>query len=120
LERLKTTCNADDEEGNLVGMLGDVYVYLTEGAHWKGNLHTVIYNNFGPVAPDIVEQVIHDPDSFIPHQFIIRLKAAFSLNRRRTVSERTSENAGATIFLNFFHSSPSEATMFIPKTVNGV
>ena len=28
----------------------------------------------------------------------------------------TSENAGAAIFLYFFHSSPSEATMFGPKT----
>ena len=30
----------------------------------------------------------------------------------------TSENAGAAIFRTFFHSSPSEATMFDPKTVN--
>ena len=30
----------------------------------------------------------------------------------------TSENAGAAIFLYFFHSSPSEVTMFSPKTVN--
>jgi len=30
----------------------------------------------------------------------------------------TSENAGATIFLTFFHSSPSEDTMFDPKTFN--
>ena len=32
--------------------------------------------------------------------------------------ERTSENAGAETFLYLFHSSPSEATMFNPKTVN--
>ena len=31
-------------------------------------------------------------------------------------SGHTSENAGAAIFLYFFHSSPSEATMFGPKT----
>ena len=30
-------------------------------------------------------------------------------------SGHTSENAGAAIFLYFFHSSPSEATMFAPK-----
>jgi hypothetical protein len=32
--------------------------------------------------------------------------------------DNTSENAGAAIFLYFFHSSPSEATMFAPKTDN--
>jgi len=30
----------------------------------------------------------------------------------------TSENAGAAIFRTFFHSFPSEATMFDPKTDN--
>ena len=30
----------------------------------------------------------------------------------------TSENAGAAIFLIFFHSSPSEATMFEPNILN--
>jgi hypothetical protein len=33
-----------------------------------------------------------------------------------TTQDNTSENAGAEIFLYFFHSSPSEATMFGPKT----
>jgi hypothetical protein len=31
--------------------------------------------------------------------------------------DNTSENAGAAIFLYFFHSSPSEAIMFRPKIV---
>jgi hypothetical protein len=33
-------------------------------------------------------------------------------------SGHTSENAGAAIFLNFFHSSPSEVMMFAPKTAS--
>jgi hypothetical protein len=80
----------------------------------------LIYNNFGLVAPDIVEQVRHDKDGFIPYQFIISLAIVFriQLGNERS-SGRTSENAGATIFLNFFHSSPSETTTFGPKNANG-
>jgi hypothetical protein len=38
-----------------------------QGAHRKSQIHTVIYNDFGPIAPDIVEQVHHNPDSLVPH-----------------------------------------------------
>ncbi len=39
----------------------------TNGAYRKSDIHTVIYNDFGPVTPDIVEQVIHNLDGLIPH-----------------------------------------------------
>jgi hypothetical protein len=42
-------------------------------AYWKSDIHTMIYDNFGPVAPDILEQVIHDSYGLIPHQYIISL-----------------------------------------------
>jgi hypothetical protein len=88
-------------------------------AYWKSDIHTMIYNNFGSIAPDIVEQVVHNPYGLIPHQCIISLSNRVQPSwAKELISERTSENAGATIFRNFFHSSPSEATMFIPKTDN--
>jgi hypothetical protein len=43
----------------------------------------VIDNNFGFVAPDIVEQIHHNPDGLVPHQFIISLVVAFSLDRKK-------------------------------------
>jgi hypothetical protein len=92
-------------------------------AYWKSDIHTMVYNNFGSVAPDIVEQVVHNPHSLIPHQSIISLNNCVQPScfmGKKLVSERTSENAGATIFRNFFQSSPSEATMFIPKTDNAM
>ena len=33
----------------------------------------MVYNNLGPVAPDIVEQVVHNQYGLIPHQYIISL-----------------------------------------------
>jgi hypothetical protein len=90
-------------------------------AYWKSDIHTMIYNNFGPVAPDIVEQVVHNSYGLIPHQCIISLnnhvQPSWAKNWSR-FSKRTSENAGATIFRIFFQSSPSEATIFIPKMDN--
>jgi hypothetical protein len=92
-------------------------------AYRKSDIHTMIYNNFGSVAPDIVEQVVHNQYGLVPHQCIISLnnrvqpKTAFT--DEELVSKCTSEKAGATIFRNFFQSSPSEATIFIPKTDNG-
>ena len=52
------------------------------------------------------------------HYFSEQSPSAFM--GKELISERTSENAGATIFRNFFQSSPSEATMFIPKTDNAL
>ena len=36
-------------------------------AHRKSDIDTVIYNNFGPVAPDVVEHVHHNEDRLIPN-----------------------------------------------------
>jgi len=36
-------------------------------AYRESDIHTVIYNNFRLVAPDVVEQVIHNPDSLVPY-----------------------------------------------------
>ena len=81
----------------------------------------MIYNNFGLVAPDIVEHVHHNLDGLVPDQFVISLVVTRSaqIGKEQELSfRRTSENAGAAIFLYFFHSSPSEAMMFFPKTAN--
>jgi hypothetical protein len=81
----------------------------------------MIYNNFGLVAPDIVEHVHHNLGGLVPDQFVISLVVARSaqIDKEQEQSpKRTSENAGAAIFLYFFHSSPSEAMMFFPKTAN--
>jgi hypothetical protein len=43
--------------------------------YWKSDIHTMIYNNFEPVTPDIVEQVVHNPYGLIPHQRIISLSS---------------------------------------------
>ena len=54
-------------------MLGDVQSVSRMRTYWKSDIHAMIYNNFGPVAPDIVEQVIHNLYGLIPHQCIISL-----------------------------------------------
>jgi hypothetical protein len=77
----------------------------------------MIYSDFRLVSPDVVEQVHHDPDSLVPYQFVISLLIASDIGDERC-PVHTSENAGAAIFRYFFHSSPSEATMFDPKIDN--
>ena len=65
----QTTCGTDDEERDLLEMLGSHKWVKSESreAYRESDIHTVIYNNFRPVTPDIVEQVIHNLDSLIPH-----------------------------------------------------
>ena len=57
---------------------GEGLIFELWGAHRKSHIHTVIYNNFRLFAPDIVEQVHHDPDSLVPHQSIIFLTIIIS------------------------------------------
>lgn len=40
----------------------------------KGDIYAVIQHDFGTVSPDIVEQVEHDPDRFVPYQPSISLR----------------------------------------------
>jgi hypothetical protein len=42
-------------------------------AYRKGDIYAVITHDFGFVSPDIVEQVEHDPDGFVPYQASISL-----------------------------------------------
>jgi hypothetical protein len=64
-------------------------------AYWKGDIHTMVYNNFGPVAPDIVEQVVHNLYGLIPHQCIIflnnRVQPLWAKNWSRSVPLRMPE-----------------------------
>ena len=43
-------------------------------AYWKGDIYAVVRHDFGAVSPDIVEQVKHDPDRFVPYQSSISLE----------------------------------------------
>ena len=90
-------------------------------AYWKGDIYAVVRHDFGAVSPDIVEQVKHDPDRFVPYQSSISLEVILIKGQLRhpVVPVRTSEKAGAVIARYLFHSSPSEATMFRPKTSSG-
>jgi hypothetical protein len=63
---VQTTCDADDKEGNLVKMFEHEY-YMSHSNRTGSDIHAVIHNNFGPVAPNIVEQVHHDSDGLVPH-----------------------------------------------------
>ena len=38
-----------------------------KGVYRKSDIRTMIHNNLWPVSPDIVEQVIHNPDSLVPY-----------------------------------------------------
>ena len=42
----------------------------------KGDLYAVIQHNLGTVSPDIIEQVEHDADRFVPYQPSISLEVA--------------------------------------------
>jgi hypothetical protein len=50
-------------------------------AYRKSDILTVIDNNFGLVAPDIVEHVHHNLDSLVPYQFIIFLEMEIRIGR---------------------------------------
>ena len=83
----------------------------------KGDFQAVIQHNFGAVSPDVIEQVEHDTDSFVPYQPSISLGIA--LRKWRFNSPlHTSEKAGAAIARYLFHSSPSEAMMLLPNTAS--
>ena len=44
--------------------------------HRKSDFQTVIQHNFGTISPDVIEQVEHDVDSFVPYQPSISLGVA--------------------------------------------
>jgi hypothetical protein len=85
-------------------MLGDVQSVSHMRAYWKSDIHTMIYNNFGPVAPDIVEQVVHNLYGLIPHQCIIsldnRIQPSWAKNWSRSVLLRMQERQSFEISSN--------------------
>ena len=87
-------------------------------AYRNSDIYAVIQYDFGFVSPDIVEQVEHDPYSLVPYQSSISLESLENDNFNDLL--HTSENAGAVIVRYLFHSSPSEATMLLPKTNSAV
>jgi hypothetical protein len=74
----------------------------------------VIQHDFGTVSPNIIEQVEHDADRFVPYQPSISLEVVLRKGQHRQ-QLHTSEKAGVVTVWCLFHSSPSEATMFRPK-----
>jgi len=52
-------------------------------AYRKGDIYAVIQHYFGAVSPDIVEQVEHDTDGFVPYQPSIPLGIALIERRLR-------------------------------------
>ena len=78
----------------------------------------MIHSNYIFAGPNLIEKPIHDSDSLIPDQLIIPLIEMRSLISEKSIGNysdhRTSEKAGAPIFLYFFHSSPSEAIILGP------
>jgi hypothetical protein len=48
---------------------GDLHV-----TYRKGDIYAVITHDFGFVSPDIIEQVEHDLDGFVPYQPSISLQ----------------------------------------------
>jgi hypothetical protein len=51
---------------------------MGQEAYRKGDIiQAVIDNNFGPVTPDVVEQVRHNSGGLVPYQFVISLAIAF-------------------------------------------
>ena len=79
----------------------------------------MIHRNLVFACPNLAEKPIRDLDSCIPDQLIIALitkkKKKVSISpETNQVPIHTSEKAGAQIFLDFFHSSPSEAIILRP------
>jgi hypothetical protein len=48
-------------------------------AYRKGDIQTVIYNDFVPISPDIAEEIQHDLGGLVPYQFVVPLHMTFRL-----------------------------------------
>ena len=76
----------------------------------------MIQRNYIFACPNLIEKLIHNFNRFIPDQLIIALTKNEITNQTSRTTIRTSEKAGAQIFLYIFHSSPSVVTILGPKT----
>lgn len=107
------TCGADDIQGDLASNErraehNERLTYREYQIHCMTDFHLLLD------PPYIVKEVLHDKQRLVPNELIVPLWQA-QQQSTYPVRRRTSEKAGAAIFLNLFHSSPSDATMLSPK-----
>jgi len=55
--------------------------YWSKVAHRKSDIQTVIYNDFVPISPDVVEEIHHNLGGLVPYQFVVPLEMAFRFRR---------------------------------------
>ena len=93
--------------------------------HWECQIHSLFIHDPFLVSPYVLEETVHDSYTLIPYELIVRLRvvSVSRTSQHEHVSnkdhrvKRTSEKAGAAIFLCRFHSSASVATILSPKKV---
>ena len=92
---------------------------ITKWTDLKCNIYDMVDFYDFCIFPDVVNHIRGYSDGLVPNQLIIRLRVAVNIQYcsswRRLEKNRTSEKAGFASFLCFFHSSPSDTTMFRPK-----
>ena len=70
----RNTCNTNDKKGDLTEKVGKIVREDPQLAYREGEIHAVIQHDLGTVSPNIVEQVEHDADRFVPYQSSISLR----------------------------------------------
>jgi hypothetical protein len=67
MQSQRNTCNANDKKGDLTEKVGNIVRKDPQLAYRKGEIHAVIQHDLGTVSPDIVEQLEHNADRFVPY-----------------------------------------------------
>ena len=65
-------------------------------AHGKGDVHGVLAHDLGLVAPDVLEEVLHDEPRLVPDELVVALQHV-SATDACVRGGHTSEKAGAAI-----------------------
>lgn len=80
----------------------------------------MVNHDFFLVTPDAGEEIIYDMNGLIPYQLVVGLETGVKYCLDPKTITPTSVNAGAATLRNLFHSSCSDATIFLPKNRSGV
>jgi len=107
-QKIASTCNTDYEEGNLrfrnriINEKGGKFASVDP--YRQSYFDAIIYGNCIFACPNVIEKIIHGPDSFIPDQLIIALtkKASFLIKNWQQVKQTHVRESGCSDFSMFF------------------